>query len=319
MTTLTVALTGAGGFVGSAVQRELRADGHLVTPIRSPRLTAETDDVADLIAEAVNSGHVETLAQQLVGADVLVNAAGDPDASSTRSARLLGANALLPRILLEAAASADVPRLVHVSSAVVQNDKSVLDDGEQMQPFSAYSQSKAAGEMVLRHDGPAGVRVVRYRPPSVHAPGRRITRRVAHFASSPLASVARPGSQPTPQALLPNVAAAVAFLATTPQHPPAVVIHPWEGLSVAGLMTELGGRPPRQLPRTVARLAVEIGRLAGRLSLAAAVNTRRLELLWLGQRQQTSWLTRAGWQPVVGPEGWYQLGRASSCKERENP
>jgi len=239
---------------------------------------------------------------------VLINSAGIPAASSLNRDALFGANALLPRLLLEAAALAGVHRLVHVSSAVVQNDKAVLDDSEVMRPFSPYSASKVAGELVLRHAPPAGVHIVRYRPPSVHAPGRRVTRMIGRIASSPMATVARPGDQQSPQALLPNVGAAVAFLATCQEVPPAVVTHPREGVTAAGLMRDLsGGAEPRVLPRWFARGVVGSAKVAGRVHRPTAANARRIELLWFGQSQSSSWLTSHGFSHPVGPEGWQHL------------
>jgi hypothetical protein len=37
-------------------------------------------------------------------------------------------------------------------------------------------------------------------------------------------------------------------------------------------------------------------------------NARRLEMLWLGQKQAHSWLTQNGWSPVVGAARWRALG-----------
>ena len=310
MTGKRVVLIGASGFVGSAVDSALRAD-HDVIVVKAPRLTTSSRETADLQREASSSPLVSGLAEAMAGADALVNAAGHPDASSLDEDRLFGANALLPAVLLEAARQAGVRRMVHVSSAVVQNDKPLLDASEDVRPFSPYSASKVAGEQVLRD--PAGspghdVQVVRYRPPSVHAPGRRVTRMVARIAASPAASVARPGNQPTPQALLPNVAAAIAHLATTDADPPAVVHHPSEGVTVTGLMRDLsGGRAPMRIPSPVARAFVSCAKMAGRVHKPTAANARRVELLWLGQRQAPSWLTETGWQLPVGPEGWKVL------------
>src|SRR5690606_19263259 len=135
--------------------------------------------------------------------------------SSLDEDALYGANALLPALLLVAAERAGVRRFVHISSAVVQNDKPVLDSTEDLRPFSPYSASKVlAEEIICRHEG--SLECVRYRPPSVHAPSRRVTRMVSRIATSPVASVAAPGDQHTPQALLPNVAAAIAALALWP-------------------------------------------------------------------------------------------------------
>lgn len=304
-----VALVGSTGFVGTAVREALDRRGCEIVAVSAPRLRADERTAHELIALA------RTLAAEvdLAGCDVVVNAAGDPDASSLDHDALIGANGLLPAVLLLAAAAGGARRFVHVSSAVVQNDVAVLDESEDLRPFSAYSASKVLGEETVRALAPeTGIEVVRYRPPSVHAAGRRVTRMIARIASSPAASVARPGTQATPQALLPNVGDAVAFLATTEQTPPPVVVHPWEGVSVAGLMRDLsGGREPRRLPRSMARAGVAAAKQAGRLHRPTAANARRVELLWMGQVQAESWLTSAGWRPVVGPEGWVALGRAS--------
>jgi nucleoside-diphosphate-sugar epimerase len=301
-----VGALGASGFVGRAVVEAL--GGHDVLPVRAPRLTTAARTPAELIAEASEHPAVAELAAAFAGCDVVINAAGDPDASSLDMDALYAANALIPRIVLVAVARAGVPRLVHVSSAVVQNDKPVLDESEDLRPFSPYSRAKVAGEQVLREQLPPDVTVVRYRPPSVHAADRRVTRRIARIASSPMATVAGSGDRVSPQALLPNVAAAIAFLATTDRTPPPVVVHPSEGVTTAGLMRDLSaGREPRHLPPALARLAVRLAKLVGRVHRPTAANARRLELLWFGQGQSASWLDDNGFVPPVGHEGWTEL------------
>lgn len=305
-----VALMGASGFVGSAVRARLVERGHRIVTIPSPRLTTASRDTEELIRGARSSSQVGEVAVRLRGVDVVVNAAGNPDASSSDADALFGANALLPRVVAEAASQAQVPRLIHVSSAVVQNDRAVLDESEETSPFSPYSASKVAGEDVLRRMPVPGISVTRYRPPSVHDPSRRVTRRVARIASSKLASVAAPGTQPSPQALLVNVAAAVEHLATCAPTPPPVVVHPWEGLTTEDLMVVLGGgRRPVKIPASLARSVVASARLAGRLVPSAASNARRVEVLWLGQRQGASWLTTQGWAPPAGIDAWRELGK----------
>lgn len=314
-----VGLVGASGFVGSAVSDRLERAGHWVVPIAAPRLRTSLREVEDLIAFASSTQDVPHMAAQLHDLDAVVNAAGDPDASSSDVDALFGANALLPRIIAEAAALSSVPRMVHVSSAVVQNDRPVLDESEDLFPFSPYSASKVGGEEVLRTRPVPSTSVTRFRPPSVHAPSRRVTRRVAKIASSPLASVAAPGTQPSPQALLANVADAIAYLATCPQTPPAVVVHPWEGLTAEDVMLVLGGgRRPVKIPPVAARTLVAAARFAGRAIAPAASNARRVELLWLGQRQAASWLTTQGWTPPEGMEAWRELGRTVSDPTRRS-
>lgn len=305
-----IGVLGASGFVGRAVVEAL--DGHEVLPVQTPRLTTVARTPAELIAQATDHPSVAELAASIVGCDVLINAAGDPDASSRDLDGLYAANALIPRIAVVAAATAGVSRFVHVSSAVVQHDKPVLDESEDLRPFSPYSSAKVAGEEVLREQLP-GVTVVRYRPPSVHAAGRRVTQMIGRIASSPMASVAGAGDRPSPQAQLPNVAAAIAFLATTDRTPPAVVVHPCEGVTTGGLMRDLsGGREPRHLPPALARLVVRVAKLAGRVHRPTAANARRIEMLWFGQGQSTSWLDDSGFVSPVGSEGWTRLIEGAS-------
>ena len=301
-----IAVLGSSGFVGAAVVQALH--DHDVVRVRTPRLTTPARTPAALVAEANGHPAVAVLAEAFDGCDAVVNAAGDPDASSLVLDALYGANALVPRVALTAAVLSHVPRFVHVSSAVVQNDKKVLDESEDLRPFSPYSASKVAGEWVLREQLPPDIAVIRYRPPSVHASGRRVTRMIARIARSPMATVAGPGDSPSPQAQLPNVAAAVAFLATTHQSPPDVVVHPSEGVTTGGLMRDLsGGREPRHLPQPLARLVVVLAKLGGRVHRPTAANARRVELLWFGQGQSSSWLNGAGFVPPVGHDGWSHL------------
>lgn len=303
---MRVALLGASGFVGSAVRSALEAKAEVVV-VPTPRLSSTARSAAQIFSSVPAQAALQTLVEAFASVEVVVNAAGNPDASSLDEDALFGANALLPALVVEAADRAGVRRVVHVSSAVVQNDKAVLDDSEDLRPFSPYSASKVLGEVVVR-DAEASVERVRYRPPSVHAPQRRVTRMIRRIATSPAATVASPGTQLTPQALLPNVAAAVAELALREGSVPAVVHHPSEGVTVTALMADLsGGRRPRRLPRWFARLLVVSAKAAGRVHRPTAANARRLELLWLGQDQAQSWLTNQGWSVPVGRDGWRAL------------
>lgn len=306
-----IVLLGGSGFVGSAVAESLGDCSDLVL-LPAPRFSTSARTEADLARLADGATVLPHLVEAMRGADVVVNAAGIPDASSLDEDALFGANALLPAVVLRAAREAGVPRVVHVSSAVVQNDKPFLDSSEDLRPFSPYSASKVMGEVMAR-EVMEGVEVVRYRPPSVHAPTRRVTRMIRRIAISRAASVASPGTQRTPQALLPNVAAAIAHLATVAGAVPRVVHHPSEGVTVTSLMKDLsGGRTPVRIPRWLAILVVRAGKTLGRLHRPTAANARRVELLWLGQEQDVSWLTQNGWTAPVGPEAWQMLARQES-------
>ena len=298
-----VAVLGASGFVGSQVAAALEGRGVDVVRVAAPRLgtasrTADglAREAAALAKDAVGS----LLVEQTEGCVAVVNAAGVAVATG-RGDDLFGANALLPALL--AAALPASLRLVHVSSAVVQGRRPVLDESDETEPFSPYSASKALGEhLALAHRGS----VVCFRPTSVQGAGRPLTETLRRICGSPLASVARPGTDPTPQALVANVADAAAFLALA-DAPPRIVLHPWEGLTTADLVLLLGARRPLRVPRALARALVSTGMLLGRRSGRISGQVRRLEMLWFGQAQSASWL-EGRWTPPAGRERWKELG-----------
>ncbi len=300
---MTVAVVGASGFIGRAVVAALESAGHEVRPISGLRVSGDVDDRTLAVRVDVASRHA--VRATLEGCQVVINAAGDPDASSTDVNALRQANAVLPGLLAETTNASSGTRFVQVSSAVVQGRAPVLTDSEDVDAFSPYAQSKAVGEQLVRRACPD--RHVIYRPPSVHAADRRVSRSIVRLAESPLRSVAAPSTAPSPQALVQNVASAIAFLATCPPQPPGTVIHPWEGMTTGGLMQLLGGREPRVLPTRLAEGIVQLLERTGRLSAPIAANARRVEMMWFGQGQDVSWLTEAGWKPPVGTEGWEEL------------
>lgn len=305
---MKVVVLGANGFVGSAVVGALAARGEVARPVRAPRLFP----VGTLRPEAIVDDYaavIDDLADSFHGADTVINAAGNPDASSRDLAKLVGANAILPAVVAAAGIRAGVGRLVHVSSAVVQGRAAVLDESARTESFSAYSRSKEAGEQLLATI--EGVQVVIYRPPSVHGADRRITRALSALASSPLSSVAGAGLLPTPQAHIVNVGDAIAYLATCRQRPPLVVIHPWEGFTTSSFLRLLGRRRPIGLPASLARTIVRVVRCVSYVVPALSAHSRRLELVWFGQHQASSWLElQEDWAAPAKEEAWRDLADA---------
>lgn len=294
---IRVAVVGATGFVGRAVVERLRQCGADVRAVRAPRLTAETRTSEDVVA-ALNRRLTERTRADIDDVDVVVNAAGVTPSRGASAAELFGANALLPALLV---AATTAQRLVHVSSAAVQGRAPVLTARGPLCPFNAYSASKALGEQVALRLAPERVAVLR--PASVHGPGRSVTRRVVRLAGSPAAVTLAPGSGPTPQAHVANVAAAAAHLVMTTSTPPSVVLQPSEGFSTAGFLALMGGRPPRLIPSRL-RPAVAAAVAVGSRLPRAAQQVRRLELLLLGQDQEESWLVADGYMPVADRLAW---------------
>lgn len=296
----TVHLLGATGFVGTAVGRALLARGVELRQVSAPRLSTRARELdglcADLAAASVGPD-VARLREQLVGADVVINAAGLAHATSSGD-ELYGANALLPGVVA-AACPADA-RLVHVSSAAVQGRRPVLDESHDLQPFSPYSRAKALGELMI------GARGTCFRPTSVHGPGRALTKTLVQFCSSPLASVAGSGTRPTPQVHVTNVGEAIAFTALTTESIPRVVLQPSEGFTTGSLVRHLGDREPRHVPESLARVLIGLGHLLGSRSGPVAGLTRRVEMLWCGQAQAPGWLDDR-WTAPLGPDEWGDL------------
>lgn len=303
-----VAVLGASGFVGSAVTSALRERQIEVRPIRSPRLVEPLPpyDHATAVADLIDV---------IGGCHAVVNAAGMADSTRSNGAPMRGANTLLPGCIAEAARSLNI-RFVHISSAAVQGPREELDSSVDIAPFSPYSRSKADGEAVVLNSRADGIV---YRPPGVHGPNRSLTRTVARIASSPLSSVAGAGNEPSANALITNVGDAIAHLATTASPPPTIVHHPSEGLTTAALLRALGGREPLHVPVALARGVLAVARALGRAQPPVMAHTRRLEMLWFGQRQASSWLQDDGWAPPHGLQEWTRLGetlRADTQRKR---
>lgn len=298
-----VLVLGATGFVGSHVVAALTARGVEVRPVRAPRLSTPARTVDDLRGELARpdvAAETTRLREELAGAAVVVNAAGLAHAVGAGD-DLFGANALLPAVVAQALD--DGTRLVHVSSAAVQGRMAPLDETTNRAPFSPYSESKALGEELVE-SRPA---TICFRPTSVHGPDRGVTRSLHRVVASPLASVAGRGESPTPQVLVDNVADAIAYVVLAQPEPPSVVLQPSEGLTVADLVRDLGGREPRHVWPWLARPLVRVLGAIGALVPPAAGVARRLEMLWFGQTQVAGWLAGTEWSAPVGRQQWKDM------------
>jgi len=301
----TWVVIGASGFVGSRIVADARSRGITIVELAAPRLEAVPASVAAARTAAAGAVDVvDELAAAFRGAGVVVNAAGLATPDAEMSASLVGANAALPLVALAAARRSGARRFVHLSSAAVQGPVPVLDESTRTLPFSPYSQSKAWGEQLLveaRAEGaPDDVtEVVVVRATSVQGPGRPTTDRLRRLAASPLASVASPGDAPTPVTSVAALAEFVTAVGTFDGIVPAVVLQPWEGLTVSSVLEAAGGRSPRRLPRLLCRFVVGSARVVSRLiggRLAGPI--RRVELMWFGQGQTSGWAESVGIRPT---------------------
>lgn len=287
---------GSSGFIGGAVCAGLRDAGITVRSVPAPRLESAAADAAGLLAEAAALEDVRThLTAAFAGAEVVVNAAGLATPGGADSPALRGANSLLPAVIAEAADAAGIRRFIHLSSAAVQGHRPFLDETSYVQPFSAYSRSKAMGERALAARRAGSCNTVTIRATSVQGPRRPTTAKLVRLASSPLATVAGSGSAPSPVS---SVESLVQYILAVGQHSgtvPAVVLQPWEQSTVAGVLEAAGGRKPRRLPAWLCRSALWSGyRVSSLAGERLHGPLRRLEMMWFGQRQVPGWAERTG-------------------------
>lgn len=283
-----VALLGASGFVGSTVAASLRDVGTTVRVVRAPRLNAAPVRLEEQLRQ--HSRESQVLAEELAGCSIVVNAAGLADATSSPADELFGANSLLPLVVEEAARRGGLERFVHISSAAVQGRLPRLTETPVFAATSAYARSKALAEQALLDR--AWGRTVILRATSVHGVERSITRRLVRLAHSRASVVASPGSAPTPQVHVAQVARAVNVLTNLDVDPPAIVLQPWEGFTTTSFLTMLSPRrDPRPLPAWVCRPPLEaVLGMGGFVPANVWANARRAEMLLFGQEQEPGWL-----------------------------
>ena len=273
---MRVAVTGATGFIGSALLPTLTAAGH--DPVALPR---------------------EFYAPVMLGADAVIHLAGLAHRSG-RKAPLPGAfevaNAELPLAVQEAARAAGVPQMIQVSTiAVLGGNAGPLREDSPLAPTTPYDRAKAKAETALLAAGAAPALTI-LRPPLVYGPG----------AKGNLAALLRLCRTPLPLPFgavrnrrsmvgLGNLVSALLFLL---DHPGQGIVHVTDNrdLSLPEIVTAIRagfGRPPNllSLPPDLIRAA-----------LSATGRVRMADQLLGDQIVEMEKLPALGWSPPNSPE-----------------
>jgi nucleoside-diphosphate-sugar epimerase len=173
---MRVLVTGAGGFLGSAIVRALHAERHEVIALRGPDDPVAAPD-ARLHQEVADIRDMAVLRRLAEGADLVVHAAGPPSVRRSFEAPLEYANVHVSGTAAVASVCEreGVRRLVHISSAEVYgpNASSPVNETAPLLPASPYAAAKVGAEAfthALAQRGDCSVAVLRLF--SVYGPGQ---------------------------------------------------------------------------------------------------------------------------------------------------
>lgn len=170
---MRIAVTGAGGLLGSSLVEHCHADGHDVVAMSSSLPETQERGVVRWHA----GDHWRDTARLLHGVDVLVHAAAYVPANhadAAEAARCIEVNALGTLSLLRAAEHAGVGRFVYVSGSNTLAPRGNLvseDDPVGCEHAPYYLGSKVLGEIYVRAAVANGMNGLIVRPSSIYGPG----------------------------------------------------------------------------------------------------------------------------------------------------
>ncbi len=248
---LTVVVTGASGYIGSAFVRYLQQQGRYVL-----RLVTHSDPNRILVGKDVSTHLVNDFCEAsqwegvLRGADIVVHLAGRAHMLNERASESAQphykTNVQATAVLGEMALKHGIGRFVFVSSVGVNGNRTRVNvpfrESDNPHPHNAYTHSKWAAELELLYLAKSGrMEVVIVRPPLVYgadAPGNfgMLKRAVVRFWPLPLGAIDNRRSL----VALDNL---VDFLAICMAHPNAAnqtfLVSDGEDISTSGLIREM--------------------------------------------------------------------------------
>lgn len=332
---MKVYITGATGLVGSHTAAQLVERGHSVRAL--VRATSDTSFLGAIGAELVTGDIADPplrLAAGIRGCDAVVHSAAIVYPGRTSWERYEAANVAGTRNVLEAAAAANVPRCVHVSSIAVYGGSPApgeqLDEAEWLRgdiaPGALYPRSKRAAEQAawaLHERGDIALSTAR--PGVIYGERDRLfTAWLARAARARILPLPRGGEARAPLVYAGNVAwAIIAMLEREASVGRAYNLSADGEMPLRALIVGLGealGRPPRivRLPgaplkwlaaATDAILSAVPGMAVPQASRAARTVLHDHPYSNARAREELGWRT-----PVPVPEA---LGRTAAWLEGE--
>lgn len=170
---MKVLVTGGGGFLGSAICRQLAARGDAVTAYQ--RSAAPELEAAGIRVVRGDINDAAALDAAMRGVDAVIHTAAKAGLS-VNYADFHSANVGGTEAVLDACRRHAIRRLVFTSSPSVVHDDGDIEGGDESLPYaknysSPYPQTKAESErMVMAADGPE-LRTVSLRPHLIWGPG----------------------------------------------------------------------------------------------------------------------------------------------------
>ncbi|MGT2426581.1 NAD-dependent epimerase/dehydratase family protein [Amnibacterium kyonggiense] len=257
-----VLVTGASGWLGAAVARDLVAAGHAVRTLQ--RRPSGVDGAEDVLGSVTGS---DAVARAVEGVDAVVHLAAKVSFAGDE-AEFVAVNIDGTRSLVRAARRAGAGRFVFVSSPSVAHTGGAIagEDAPPAQPEharGAYARTKAAAELVaLAADAP-GFAVVAVRPHIVWGPGDpQLVERIQQRAAAGRLPIVGSGAALVDSTYVDDAVSGIrsALDAAERVHGRAYVLTSGEPRPIAeliaGFCAAAGVEPPtRRVPAAVARAA----------------------------------------------------------------
>jgi oxidoreductase len=172
---MRVFITGATGFVGGALARELLRRGHQVHALARPTANRGVLEGVPIVWHAgdITASTPNGLCAELEQADWVIHAAGRLGQAGVPEEIYNQINAEGTRKLLAALPPGSKARVLHVSTPGVlgRTGREPATEDRPYAPDNPYERSKAAGERIALEAAGRGVQVVVGRPGFIYGPG----------------------------------------------------------------------------------------------------------------------------------------------------